>query len=328
MIALRNMADLVTGAGLRLGVTGLSRAGKTVFITALVHHLTRMAKAPAAEPRRNFPVFRVHAENRLTRAWLEPQPDDSVPRFAYEDHIAALTGGGKGHEAREWPHSTRRISELRLTIEFEKTEGWRKGASSLTLDIVDYPGEWLLDLPLLEKSYAEFSQEMIDAARAPARAAQSAELLAFLSSREATAPAQEDDARKAADLFTQYLRACRNDRLALSTLPPGRFLMPGDLEGSPALTFAPLILDAQQPAATGSLAAMMERRYESYKSIVVRPFFRDHFARLDRQIVLADVLSTVNSGPAAVRDLENALAGVLGAFRTGRSTLLSTLFRP
>ena len=52
---------------------------------------------------------------------------------------------------------------------------------------------------------------------------------------------------------------------------------------------------------------MMERRYEAYKTHVVRPFFRDHFARLDRQIVLVDALAALNSGPAAVRDLETAL---------------------
>ena len=50
----------------------------------------------------------------------------------------------------------------------------------------------------------------------------------------------------------------------------------------------------------GSLARMMARRYEAYKSVVVRPFFRDHFARLDRQIVLVDVLTALNAGPAAV----------------------------
>ena len=30
-------------------------------------------------------------------------------------------------------------------------------------------------------------------------------------------------------------------------LPPGRFLMPGDLEGSPALTFAPLDIRRTTP---------------------------------------------------------------------------------
>src|SRR5262249_35127527 len=67
---------------------------------------------------------------------------------------------------------------------------------------------------------------------------------------------------------------------------------------------------------------------EAYKDVVVRPFFRDHFARLDRQIVLVDALAAFNSGPEALHDLEAALAGILDCFRIGRSTILSTLFRP
>src|SRR5260221_9563245 len=73
---------------------------------------------------------------------------------------------------------------------------------------------------------------------------------------------------------------------------------------------------------------MMVRRYEAYKDVVIRPFFRDHFSRLDRQIVLVDALSAFNSGPEALHDLEAALAGILDCFRIGRSTILSALFRP
>ena len=72
---------------------------------------------------------------------------------------------------------------------------------------------------------------------------------------------------------------------------------------------------------------MMERRYEAYKTHVVRPFFRDHFARLDRQIVLVDALAALNSGPAALRDLQNALTRCSRAFRVGRA-LPDRLFRP
>jgi predicted YcjX-like family ATPase len=81
-------------------------------------------------------------------------------------------------------------------------------------------------------------------------------------------------------------------------------------------------------APDGSLWAMMRRRYEAYKDVVVRPFFRDHFSRLDRQIVLVDALAAFNAGPEALQDLEAALAGILDCFRIGRSTLLSALFRP
>src|SRR5262249_36469387 len=132
----------------------------------------------------------------------------------------------------------------------------------------------------------------------------------------------------AAGLCTAYLRAGRHERYAMSLLPPGRFLMPGDLAGSPALTFAPLELAGSGAAPTGSLWAMMERRYDAYRQVVVKPFFRDHFARLDRQIVLVDALAALNAGPAALPDLEAALAAILDCFRAGSRSSLNPMFRP
>jgi hypothetical protein len=318
-IAARSVADYVGGTGLRLGVTGLSRAGKTVFIAALVQNLLRPGR---------LPVLRVHAEGRLVGARLEPQPDDAVARFAYEDHLAALTGGERGKAARHWPQSTSRVSELRLTLEFERASGWRSGRDSLTIDIVDYPGEWLLDLPLLSKTYAQWSAETLEASALAARATLAADWRGFTAALDPALPESEDKARESARLFTAYLSSARDERYALSTLPPGRFLMPGDLAGSPALTFAPLAVGPETSIRPGTIAAMMERRYEAYKTHVVRPFFRDHFARLDRQIVLVDMLAALNSGPAAVRDLEAAMTDVLTAFRSGRASFLATLFRP
>jgi uncharacterized protein len=295
----------------RLGVTGLSRSGKTVFITALIHALMSGAR---------LPMFGLQAEGRIRKVFLAPQPDDTVPRFPYEDHLAALTGAD-----RHWPQSTTRISELRLVVEYESKAGWSGGASMLTIDIVDYPGEWLLDLPLLEKSYAQWSAETLALAAAGPRAPLAAEWLALTAAVPPEAPAEEADARRLAESFTAFLRSCRDEAVSLSSLPPGRFLMPGDLEGSPALTFAPLPLGQDGPS---ELHRMMERRYDSYRSHIVRPFFRDHFARLDRQIVLIDALTALNAGPGAVADLEAALADVLTAFRTGRNSLLGAMFAP
>ena len=51
---------------------------------------------------------------------------------------------------------------------------------TLTLDIVDYPGEWLLDLPLLGKSYEQWSAESLAQARQGARPALAAPWLAHL----------------------------------------------------------------------------------------------------------------------------------------------------
>lgn len=305
----------LTRPTIRLGVTGLARSGKTVFITALVHALVSGGR---------LPVFAAGAEGRIRRAYLEAQPDDAVPRFAYEDHLVALTGAD-----RHWPESTRRISELRLVIEFERDGGWfGAGRSSLTIDIVDYPGEWLLDLSLLGKSYERWSKETLEACGKAPRAELASAYLEALSVSDPHAPADEAKVRGLAEAFTAYLRACQDERVSLSALPPGRFLMPGDLEGSPALTFAPLALAEGDEIRPGSIGAMMERRYEAYKTHIVKPFFRDHFSRLDRQIVLVDALTALSAGPAALNDLENAMADVLEAFRVGQNSLLTSLFSP
>ncbi|MCB4770259.1 YcjX family protein [Ancylobacter sp. Lp-2] len=308
-LTLLDRAEELANPTLRLGITGLSRAGKTVFTTALVHALMRGER---------MPVFRAMHEGRIARASLEPQPDDAVPRFDYEGHLATLV------DERRWPESTRRISELRLVVDYAPARG---GKRSLTLDILDYPGEWLLDLPLLGQSYADFAAQSLNLARAPARAPLAAPFLAALAATAPEVPADEAQARQLAALFTDYLAACRAEAVSMSLLPPGRFLMPGDLEGSPALTFAPIDLSPGAEAPPGSLHAMMARRFEAYKERVVRPFFRDHFARLDRQIVLIDVLAALNAGPAALADLEAALDGILAAFRIGRDSWLGALFR-
>lgn len=308
--ALLEYGDTFFNPTVRLGVTGLSRAGKTVFLTALIHGLTRGGR---------FPVFEPQSTGRIASARLAPQPDDAVPRFAYEDHLRALI------DERRWPSSTVDISELRIVIDYQRKNGAER---TLTLDIVDYPGEWLLDLPLLSKSYEQWSAESIALAQRGPRARIAADWLVHLGSLDPNGREDEQQSMAAARLFRDYLIACRDERFAMSLLPPGRFLMPGNLAGSPALTFAPLNVPLDGRAPSGSLWAMMRRRFEAYKDVVVRPFFRDHFARLDRQIVLVDALSAFNAGPEALHDLEAALAGILDCFRVGRASLLSNLFSP
>jgi len=292
---------------LRLGVTGLSRAGKTVFITALVANLLHRGR---------MPQLKAHAQGRIEAVYLQPQPDLTLPRFDYEAHLAALTG-----DQPRWPASTRAISELRLSFRVRPAglfASWR-GPHTLHLDIVDYPGEWLLDLALLDLTFDQWSDATL------ARLEKRPEAAAYLALARAEDGALRLDEPRVATLarnFTAYLTAARD--LGRVDVTPGRFLLPGDLAGSPVLTFAPLPKPALTPRSC--LWREMERRYEAYKSRVVRPFFRDHFAKIDRQIVLADVLGAIHQGPRAVEDLRRTMAEVLGSFRPGRNGWLTGLF--
>ena len=306
------VADLLTPT-VRLGVTGLARSGKTVFITALVRSLVAGGR---------LPFFTAMAEGRVRRAYLEPQPDDRVPRFAYEEHLALLAS-----DPPQWPESTRRISQLRVTIEYVPSTALRRalGTGRLHVDIVDYPGEWLIDLPLLDLSFAQWSQRAVAEARVPQRAEAAREWLALLATLDPDAAGDERAALTGAGLFTRYLQAARAPDAELTAPGPGRFLLPGDLEGSPLLTFFPLPPGPTAAYQRGSLGAMLARRFESYKTHVVQPFFRDHFARLDRQIVLVDALSAINAGSAALSDLQRTLEAVLTCFRPGVNSWLSSI---
>ncbi|WP_432449518.1 YcjX family protein [Aliiroseovarius marinus] len=291
---------------IRLGVTGLSRAGKTVFITSLVANLMNRARMPG---------LMAAANGRIETAFLQPQPDDTVPRFDYETHLSAMTG-----PAPHWPDSTRAISELRLSFRVQPSGllGGLRSARTVHLDIVDYPGEWLLDLALLDVSYTDWAAQTLNRID---RRAQAQDYLAMARSTGADDKLDEMQAKRLAASFAGYLKAARED--GYSDCTPGRFLLPGDMAGSPALTFAPLPKPDTTPR--GSLWREMDRRFEAYKSRVVKPFFRDHFARIDRQVVLVDVLGAIHAGPAALEDLRGAMAEILTAFNPGRNSLLSTL---
>jgi hypothetical protein len=291
---------------IRLGVTGLARSGKTVFITSLVANLLDRGRMPG---------LLAQGEGRIEAAFLQPQPDDTVPRFEYESHLAALTG-----QSPRWPDSTRAISELRLSLRVRPTGllSGLQGPRTIHIDIVDYPGEWLLDLGLMERSFEDWSRATL--ARIEGR--ESAQ--DFLGGLQGVDPAAEHDeplAQALAARFTDYLHQAR--AAGYSDCTPGRFLLPGDLAGSPVLTFAPLPVTGS--GARGSLHREFARRFEAYKRDVAKPFFRDHFARIDRQIVLIDALGAINQGPRAVEDLRAALAETLAAFRPGQTGFLGAL---
>ena len=110
-------------------------------------------------------------------------------------------------------------------------------------------------------------------------------------------------------------------------------LLPGELDGAPVLQFFPLpgldtpkeTLDALPES---SLYATLAARFRYYQQQVVRPFYRDHFRRFDRQIVLVDVLGALNAGPERFEDLSRALQQLMKSFDYGKRSLLTRLFAP
>lgn len=307
----RALRSLVLGGSadtLRLAITGLSRAGKTVFSTALAANLMaiprdprRMAKLPAA------------AEGRIRAARDLGPAQDSTPGFPLADALAALSGNAA------WPRPTTRLSGLALELDIEAAEtSWLErelGTTrrTLRLEIFDYPGEWLLDLPLLDMSFEQWSAQELLRARQPARAARAERFFAALGACDPAAPAQPATLEALAAAWRSYLENCR--AAGLVALTPGRFLNPDSWAGEDFLRFCPLPALATGSPRPGTLAAAMRANFATYIERTRREFLDPYFARFDAQVVLVDLFGALAAGAASFTEVEEALAAIASVLR-------------
>src|SRR5262249_17888215 len=297
-----SFGELVGGATMWLAVTGLSRSGKTVFVTSLIHNLLSCAHNPTRMPR-----LGVVGERRLIAATIDGVGTNRLPQFPYRDNIGKMA-------IPDWPARTEGISQIGIEVRFAPAGALGKLVSeitgspaALTLRIVDYPGEWLLDLSLIGLGYAQWSRATLRLLRKGLRAEIARDFLALLDQHRPEQAASEEVAKQLHDRYCAYLLEAR-DRHGLTFLQPGRFLCRGTL-GEPAyLRFAPLeIAEGADMFAPGTLGALMAERFDVYKREVVERFYQDHFRHYSRQIVLVDVLRALLGGREVFEDTRLAL---------------------
>ncbi len=308
---------------LRLAVTGLSRSGKTAFITAMVNQLLNVHAGA------RLPLLNAVREERLLGVKRVPQRDLGIPRFTYDEGLAQLYG-----TPPTWPTPTRGVSEMRLALRYRSDDSLLrhfKDTSTLWLEIVDYPGEWLLDLPMLAQDYLTWSRQMTGLLQGQ-REEWSRRWAQLSADLDPLAPADENRLAEIAAAWTDYLITCKAE--GLHFIQPGRFVLPGDMAGAPALQFFPWP-DVDRygesklaQADKGSNFAMLRARFDYYCDKVVKGFYRDYFLRFDRQIVLVDCLQPLNSGPQAFNDMRLALTQLMQSFHYGQRTLFRRMFSP
>jgi len=321
------MIDFDFRERVRVGVTGLNSAGKTVFLTALIHalrHRGAVAGVPAVRE------GRLKGVERLPMA-----ADDAAASFPYDANADALTGADG---PPRWPASTDRVAKAVLALRYRPANPVmrRLGDRALRLELVDYPGEWLLDVLLAQHDFTSWSQAVFREMESPEAGPEAKDFLAYVNDLDPDSPTDvEARSRTAAELFRRYVRARRAATGRANRLHPGRFLLPGpgmDVT-MPALTFAPLPPRLRGPGRRGrlgrlaeiggqrSLARTMAARFDSYRTTVVRPFFERTLTRLDRQVVLVDLLGHLARDGAGVPLLDGELRDLQESMRIGRNWL-------
>lgn len=299
-----------------IGITGLSGAGKSTLISSLIYQLSHPDRA-------QLPGFAPALNGRLLGAELHPAMDSGLPLFEYQRCLDALTANPP-----RWPQSTRDLSALELHVQLQGRRLGRNYRQKLILEFRDYPGEWLMDLPLLRMDFAAWCRHQGGMMKSPPRADLAPELLCQLNQLE---PGATADLRQIDSLwqnYRQFLRDCRSEK-KLSYLQPGRALLDSEEYG-----FFPLPALGHQPQSElqalpeNSVYKVLEARYLAYIEDHVSPFMSSHFRHLDRQLVLVDLISTLFAGEEALEDMRKAFGHIADTFRYGSNGLLRKLWRP
>lgn len=312
----RQLTNRALNRHVRLGVTGLSGAGKTAFITSLVHQLT------LGDQPQHLPFFTVVQQGRYLGGRLAVNQPLAIPRFPYEKNLQYLL-----RDPAQWPPSTTGWSQLNLTLRYKPAGGIRaqlQHHSELQLELVDYPGEWLLDLPMLQQDYQQWSEFCWDLFRQPHRQALSQPFADLLQATDVS-DVSELQLQRLTDAYSTLLQAFRQQG-GTYLHQPGRLLVPGEYRGAPMLQLLPLL--PEQLAVPSPLLQRFTAHYQSYCQSVIKPFYQQHFSSLDRQVVLVDCLSALNSGHAALEELQQALGLIMQSFRYGVSSIVHRLFKP
>ena len=280
---------------LRIGVTGLARAGKSALLTSIAANLLAYGQLVPA-----LPALATRLGGRRLRVAIAPAGAETLARFDYARHLAALAA-----DPPHWPERTDVVSLLALDLELDRAGVLAAlPPQKIRLEFLDYPGEWLLDLPMLRTSYDDWSNatlqrlEPLDIAKP---------FFAFARALPPRATAEEHLAETGHRLYCTAL--CRlRDEAGLSLLQPGRFLMPAPGPAPPWMAFFPWRGD-------GPLGALLRDRFDAYRDAVRKDLLSPLFGRIDRLIVAADLLSALHAGPAAYEDAAAALAEAAAALR-------------
>lgn len=302
----------------RVGVVGLYRSGKTVFLTSLINHLQNH------HPHQ----FRLgRGDVKLT--YSGEQKPTRFPAFPYLEYRNQLVN------AKEWPVKTRGVSEY--CCRYYRSD-WRVSRGEITL--VDFPGERLADLMMAKASYDEWSDIIMAIFQNHDEYRSLAE--SYLNSVEGSciSEAAVVDAYRQLllKLFLGFRPVVSPSAFLLS--PDGRWL--GDVPRDQCMDhcfsgldaskqFVPLFVDARQR--NPELRKIFSKRYEEYRRIISLPLSK-WMRSCDALTVLIDVTALLAGGEGMYQGNRELLRNLIEQLSPGKSyfgvsvDVLSTVLSP
>jgi len=281
----------------KIAITGLSRSGKTIFITSLIDQLLHQKKIHSMTQK--YKKFSVNLKF----------PKVSVKRFEYHPLKKIIK------EYHQWPEGTDNITSTTLEFEVKSRYSFVRN-SKFRVELIDYPGEWILDIKMLELSYEQWNEKIIAWMRNINEdiVKEYLKVIDNLSDKSKG----EELGEKLHKQYVDMIRYLKDNHF--SNITPGRFLMPSDLLDDPVLYFAPI------NNSSSTLYAEFKKKYDEYLENVVKNIQLEHFEGFDRQIVLVDIIEALQNGPQCYGDMKDGLKSMLSLYDHRNKNFISQWF--
>jgi len=288
----------------QVGVIGLYRSGKTVFLTSLINHLQNHNAS-------RFPVgkqARVWFDGELKAVRFEP--------FPYKERRDLLVN------TRRWPEKTRGVSEY--GCRYYRSD-WHLSRGELSL--LDFPGERLADLIMVHASYAQWSDFLLTLFHDHAEYRGLADPYLDLLKQDGLEEGRVIDVYRQLmlGLFMAFRPVVSPSAFLLA--PDGRWIGDPDIARDRVMDhcfsglsadaqFAPLSAEARErfPA----LHKQFAKRYGAYKRQIALPL-SGWMRSCDALVVLVDVTALLAGGEGMYQGNRELLRNLIDLLKPGKS---------
>lgn len=285
-------------------ITGLSRSGKSMFFTSLMTLLQQRA----TQTFDSLPLLASLPKSMIQAVKLRPIPGEKG--FPLEQSLQQL-------EAQAWPDSTEEIFGFELVIILQKHHlfshlmNWK---SQVVFRFYDYPGEWLTDLPLLNKNFVDWSHSAWSQQMNPPQTFFAKDWHRFVENFNFDVPPDQTNVWRYICVYRAFLKRAKSNGITL--LQPGSMLIPSNKFDWQNSGFAPLpsriSSDPEHP-----WLQCFQKNYIQFQTNWLQPLQTTYFAKADKQIVMLDLHEGLAHSRDHLNQLKETLSNLSGSFVYG-----------
>lgn len=294
----------------RITMTGLSRSGKSMLFTSLMTTL----KYRSEENYNCLPLLK-----SLPIELVEGMKLDAIESyeiFPLTDHLHSL-------ENQSWPKPTEQIYGFKLSITLKETGSIKKyllPRREIIFEFLDYPGEWITDMPMLNKTFSQWSDSAWAQQMAEPQSYYAQEWHDFTRAFNFDLNPDNESIALVVNEYRNYLKKSKEGGISL--LQPGSFLISGsgfDWEHS---GFAPLPTRVTSDL-TNPWNKVFSNNYQLFLDQWLKPLKENSFKESDKQIILIDLFEGLNHSKLHLQQLKETLSNLSETFVYGNPNWFS-----